>query len=197
LFESFDRLLLLESGGETVYFGDIGKDSSTLREYFARYGAECPVNVNPAEYMLEAIGAGIAPRVGPRDWKDVWLDSAEYQKVRREIAQIKAEGLAKPEPERSDSSTCTSILTLTIPVLDGSADATSFLYQLRLVTTRNNLALWRMPDYIFTRLYLCGFISLFVSLSFLQLGHSVRDLQFRVFAMYDLSMSLVIMFSDK
>ena len=27
LFESFDRLLLLESGGETVYFGDIGPDS--------------------------------------------------------------------------------------------------------------------------------------------------------------------------
>ena len=109
LFESFDRLLLLEAGGETVYFGDIGKDSSILREYFARYGAECPQNVNPAEYMLEAIGAGIAPRVGPRDWKDIWLDSAEYQKVRKEIDQIKAEGLAKPEPERSDSSTCTWI----------------------------------------------------------------------------------------
>ena len=49
LFESFDRLLLLERGGETVYFGDIGADSSTLRDYFARYGAICPSNVNPAE----------------------------------------------------------------------------------------------------------------------------------------------------
>lgn len=27
LFESFDHLLLLETGGETVYFGDIGSDS--------------------------------------------------------------------------------------------------------------------------------------------------------------------------
>ena len=49
LFESFDKLLLLESGGETVYFGDIGPDSSLLQEYFARYGAICPSNVNPAE----------------------------------------------------------------------------------------------------------------------------------------------------
>lgn len=49
LFESFDRLLLLESGGETVYFGDIGADASVLREYFARHGAVCPANINPAE----------------------------------------------------------------------------------------------------------------------------------------------------
>ena len=49
LFESFDRLLLLETGGETVYFGDIGPDARTVREYFSRYGAHCPHNVNPAE----------------------------------------------------------------------------------------------------------------------------------------------------
>ena len=28
LFENFDRLLLLQHGGETVYFGDIGKDAA-------------------------------------------------------------------------------------------------------------------------------------------------------------------------
>jgi energy-coupling factor transporter ATP-binding protein EcfA2 len=53
LFESFDRLLLLETGGETVYFGDIGPDSKFIREYLARHGATCPPNVNPAEFMLE------------------------------------------------------------------------------------------------------------------------------------------------
>lgn len=63
-------------------------------------------------------------------------------------------------------------------------DATSFLYQLKVVVQRNNIALWRSPEYIFTRLFISSFISLFVSLSFLQLGNSVRELQFRVFAMY-------------
>src|SRR6267142_6535327 len=49
LFESFDRLLLLENGGHTVYFGDIGPDSCVVREYFARHGAECPLQeANPA-----------------------------------------------------------------------------------------------------------------------------------------------------
>lgn len=49
LFQTFDKLLLLERGGETVYFGDIGPDAQVMREYFARYGAQCPSNVNPAE----------------------------------------------------------------------------------------------------------------------------------------------------
>lgn len=108
LFESFDRLLLLERGGETVYFGDIGKDSHVIREYFARNGAFCPPNTNPAEYMLEAIGAGLSQRVGPRDWKDVWLDSPEYQRVLAEIDEIKAGGLAVPVPEKTQTRTCKS-----------------------------------------------------------------------------------------
>ncbi len=110
LFESFDRLLLLERGGETVYFGDIGADSHVLREYFARHGAVCPGNVNPAEYMLEAIGAGVSPRIGDKDWKDVWLDSPEYQVVRKEIDAIKARGLAIPEADKKSLSTCESIV---------------------------------------------------------------------------------------
>lgn len=63
-------------------------------------------------------------------------------------------------------------------------DATSFLYQLGVVVRRNNLALWRSPEYIFTRLFISAFVSLFVSLSLLQLGNSKRDLQFRIFSMY-------------
>jgi len=168
LFESFDRLLLLERGGETVYFGDIGADSSNLRQYLDRHGAHCPSDVNPAEYMLEAIGAGVSPRIGDRDWKDVWLDSPEYEKVKQEINTIKATGLAKPVEDKRNI----------------TRYATPFWYQLKLVSVRNSVALWRSPDYIFSRLFVAGVVSLFVSLTFLRLGHSVRDLQFRVFAIF-------------
>jgi hypothetical protein len=41
-----DRLLLLQKGGETVYFGDIGPDSRILVDYFARNGAPCPPDAN-------------------------------------------------------------------------------------------------------------------------------------------------------
>ncbi|KAG6841566.1 hypothetical protein C0991_009601 [Blastosporella zonata] len=166
LFESFDRLLLLERGGETVYFGDIGEDSRVIRDYFARRGAICPANVNPAEYMLEAIGAGVSPRVGDRDWKDVWLDSEECRQAKEEILLIKERGLAKPVNKGMST----------------SSYATSFMYQLKTVSQRNMVALWRSPDYIFTRLFVSAFISLFISLCFLQVGNSLRDLQFRVFA---------------
>jgi len=52
LFENFDRLLLLQRGGQTVYFGDIGKDACVLIDYLRRHGANCPPDANPAEYML-------------------------------------------------------------------------------------------------------------------------------------------------
>ena len=51
LFENFDRLLLLQKGGETVYFGDIGRDAHVLLDYFHRNGADCPSDVNPAEWV--------------------------------------------------------------------------------------------------------------------------------------------------
>jgi ATP-binding cassette subfamily G (WHITE) protein 2 (SNQ2) len=89
LFESFDRLLLLENGGHTAYFGDIGPNSRVVRGYFARYGAICPQGANIAEYMLDATGAGIAPRIGHCDWKDIWLASPEFQLVRKEIRELK------------------------------------------------------------------------------------------------------------
>ena len=59
------------------------------------------------------------------------------------------------------------------------ADAAPFWFQLVTVTKRSLLALWRSPDYIFTRLFVHVFIALFTSLTLLQLGNSVRDLQYR------------------
>lgn len=106
LFESFDRLLLLEKGGETVYFGEIGQDSRVIREYFDHYGAHCPSNVNPAEYMLETIGAGVTPRVGDRDWKDIWLESPEFIKTKEEIGAIKKVALLEEEPDQTLMTTC-------------------------------------------------------------------------------------------
>ena len=56
--------------------------------------------------MLEAIGAGVTPRIGDRDWKDIWLESPECRAVQDEIAAIKREGLARPLAEKQKYSTC-------------------------------------------------------------------------------------------
>ena len=48
LFQVFDRLLLLKVGGKTVYFGDLGQNSTTLIEYLERNGArKCGPEENP------------------------------------------------------------------------------------------------------------------------------------------------------
>ena len=62
------------------------------------------------------------------------------------------------------------------------ADAAPFWTQVVTVTKRSLLALWRSPDYIFTRLFVHVFVALFTSLTLLQLGNSVRDLQYRASA---------------
>jgi ABC-type multidrug transport system ATPase subunit len=108
LFEAFDRLLLLGKGGNTIYFGDIGEDSYVMREYFARYGAPCPPNANPAEFMLEAIGAGISPKIGDRDWKDIWHESPECARIKVEIEEIKHVALTRSLCLTKKRSTCRS-----------------------------------------------------------------------------------------
>lgn len=50
LFEEFDDLLLLQSGGRVVYNGALGSDSRTLIDYFERNGGKkCSPYANPAE----------------------------------------------------------------------------------------------------------------------------------------------------
>ncbi|KAG9313752.1 P-loop containing nucleoside triphosphate hydrolase protein [Chiua virens] len=96
LFQLFDRLLLLRKGGQTVYSGDIGEKSTTVIEYFQRNGApRCSENANPAEYMLDVIGAG-ATATCTTDWNQIWKDSPEAARLETELEQIHADGRSRP-----------------------------------------------------------------------------------------------------
>lgn len=63
--------------------------------------------------MLDAIGAGLAPRIGDRDWAEIWLDSPEYQRSLEEIKQIKEGALLTPEKEDRETTTCTPFCSKT------------------------------------------------------------------------------------
>ncbi|ORY35845.1 ABC-2 type transporter-domain-containing protein [Naematelia encephala] len=167
LFQSFDRLLLLQRGGQTVYFGDIGPDSRDLIAYLEANGAPVPGNVNPAEFMLEAIGAGSRRRIGG-DWHKKWVDSELFAHTKKEITRLNEEALAVPLPDKSHD----------------SEYATSFMFQLKTVLARTNAALWRNADYQWTRLFAHIAIALVVTLTFLQLDNSLESLQYRVFALF-------------
>ncbi|KAK1634653.1 P-loop containing nucleoside triphosphate hydrolase protein [Colletotrichum phormii] len=96
LFQRFDRLILLARGGRTVYFREIGKNSQTLVDYFVRNGGlECPPGANPAEYMLEVIGAAPGAHTDI-DWPAVWRQTPEYQSVQYELTRLCSGGPARP-----------------------------------------------------------------------------------------------------
>uniref|UniRef100_L7IWL3 ABC transporter domain-containing protein n=1 Tax=Pyricularia oryzae (strain P131) TaxID=1143193 RepID=L7IWL3_PYRO1 len=88
LFQRFDRLLLLARGGRTVYFGEVGRNSATLIDYLQRNGAPpFKDGLNPAEYMLDVIGATARSRSKDVDWPTIWRNSPEYQEVQAELAR--------------------------------------------------------------------------------------------------------------
>jgi ATP-binding cassette, subfamily G (WHITE), member 2, SNQ2 len=79
-----------------VYFGDIGRNSTTLIHYFENNGARrCSPDENPAEYMLDVIGAG-ATATSQKNWHDVWKHSKEAAEVQREVDEIQHDGLNRP-----------------------------------------------------------------------------------------------------
>lgn len=181
LFENFDRLLLLQRGGQCVYFGDIGKDAYVLRDYLKHHGAVAGKSDNVAEFMLEAVGAGSRPRVGSRDWADIWNDSPELANVKDTISQLKedratAVSQADPSMQREYAS--------------------PFFHQLKIVMKRTNLSFWRSPNYLFTRLFNHVVIALLTGLTYLQLDDSRSSLQYKVFVMFQITVLPALVMSQ-
>ncbi|KAH7265415.1 ABC-2 type transporter-domain-containing protein [Fusarium redolens] len=172
LFQRFDRLLFLAKGGKTVYFGDIGENSKTMTSYFERYGGHaCPPEANPAEWMLEVIGAAPGSHT-ELDWFQTWRDSPEYQDVQAELERIKRE---KQGVEDTD-------------VDDGSYRefAAPFMVQLKEVLFRVFQQYWRTPVYIYSKAALCSLVALFIGFVFFRAPNSIQGLQNQMFAIFNL-----------
>lgn len=133
LFEYFDELLLLKSGGRVVYHGSLGKDSRDLIDYFEKNGAKkCPPRANPAEFMLEAIGAG-NPDYKGQDWGDVWAASPEHSERSREIETMISERRNASKNQKTD---------------DDREYAMPLGTQISTVVHRTFVSYWRSPDYM-------------------------------------------------
>ena len=169
LFENFDRLLLLQRGGQCVYFGDIGKDAHMLIDYFRRHGADCPAKANPAEWMLDAIGAGMTARIGDKDWGEIWRESEEFAATKQAIIEMKEARI---------------YAVGSAPKVQEKEYATPLIHQIRIVVRRQQIAYWRSPNYGFTQLFNHMAVSLFTGLAFSNLDNSRTSLQYRVFIIF-------------
>ena len=144
LFQRFNRLLFLAKGGRTVYFGEVGKNSSILRNYLEANGANpCPADANPAEWMLEVIGAapGTATEI---DWPAVWRASPEYQATRGELQRLK-----ETRPRETESASASDDKSLY------NEFAAPGSVQLLEVLQRVFQQYWRTPSYIYSKMALC------------------------------------------
>ncbi|KAG2131012.1 ABC-2 type transporter-domain-containing protein [Suillus clintonianus] len=168
LFQVFDRLLLLRKGGQTVYFGDIGDKSSTLLEYFERNGApHCDENANPAEYMLDTIGAG-ATATSSVNWHDIWKRSPEAAELQVQIDRIHADGRARPSVETERH----------------TEFATSWIHQAVILTKRNYLAYWRNPTYLVAKIILNIAGGLLIGFTFYNSNDTLQGTQNKLFSIF-------------
>ncbi|KAF7374594.1 Brefeldin A resistance protein [Mycena sanguinolenta] len=146
LFQIFDRLLLLRKGGQVVYFGDIGANSSTLIHHFESNGSRpCDPSENPAEFMLDVIGAG-ATATSAKDWEAVWRSSPESGKARAELERIHAEGRGRGAVKATFTSDY----------------ATSWMEQATRLLGRDFRFRWRDPTYLIAKLVLNIAAGLFI-----------------------------------
>ncbi|CAK7227501.1 Multidrug resistance protein [Sporothrix eucalyptigena] len=175
LFQRFDRLLFLAKGGKTVYFGDIGENSHTLTKYFERNGAPpCPAEDNPAEWMLEAIGAAPGSH-SDIDWHQTWRNGPEYKAVQEELERLEVERSANEETPGHTSENAAM-----------REFATSMPAQLAIVTKRVFQQYWRTPSYIYSKFILCISVALFIGLVFLNAPLSLQGLQNQMFAIFNI-----------
>jgi ABC-type multidrug transport system permease subunit/ABC-type multidrug transport system ATPase subunit len=170
VFCMFDTLLLLAGGGKTAYFGDIGQGGETVKDYFRRYGAPCPEGTNLADHILDVV-SGSGTTWHGKDWSQTWLSSPEHGIVTKELDTMIRSAATLPSNTADDH--------------DGHEFATTLWEQIRLVTWRTSLSLYRNTDYINNKIAIHAITALFNGFSFWKIGYSVNDLQMRVFTIFN------------
>jgi len=178
LFQRFDRLLFLAKGGRTVYYGDVGKNSRILVDYFVRNGGfPCPPSANPAEWMLEVIGAAPGSHTDI-DWPQAWRHSPEYAEVKRHLAELKSERGQAEALERTMSSQKRE---------DKAAYrefAAPFGEQLLETCRRVFQQYWRSPSYLYSKFVLCACSGIFIGFSLFQMPNTQQGLSNQMFGIF-------------
>lgn len=151
-----------------------------LLDYFRKNGAVCPPNANPAEWMLDAIGAGQAPRIGAKDWGEIWRSSTELANAKEEIVRIKAERIQSVGSQK----------------VNQKEYATPLWHQIKVVNRRTYTAFWRSPNYGFTRLFNHVSIALIAGLAYSNLDDSRASLQQRIFVIFQTTVLPAIILSQ-
>ncbi|PFH48337.1 hypothetical protein AMATHDRAFT_65762 [Amanita thiersii Skay4041] len=168
LFQVFDKLLLLQKGGKTVFFGDIGHNATNLINYFEESGSrKCRPGENPAEFMLDVIGAG-ATATTDKDWHQVWVESHLCRRATEDLEHVHTESRKQPPVKATFNGTF----------------ATPWTRQTRNLIMRQYQYYWRDPTYLMSKLMLNIVGGLFIGFTFFKSKYSIQDTQNKIFAIF-------------
>eukprot|EP01087_Luapelamoeba_hula_P008964 TRINITY_DN2282_c0_g1_i1.p1 TRINITY_DN2282_c0_g1~~TRINITY_DN2282_c0_g1_i1.p1 ORF type:complete len:1497 (-),score=261.71 TRINITY_DN2282_c0_g1_i1:27-4118(-) len=202
LFGLFTHLCLLKKGGYQTYFGPIGDgsdaDFSVLLGYFEELGFKCPPHKNPADFILEASGAGIAAgrTDKPIDFASRFSNSNQFGKLkdtlreRRELSErMHKSTKSRPESGAPGDSQLEGVAPekkkgLLARYRESRRYAAPYYMQFYYLMKRGLLSYWRDPEGMRTRVVRALFLGVFFGTLFLQVEDDQRGAANRVSLLY-------------
>lgn len=170
IFNSFDSLLLLRRGGQTVFYGELGSNSEYLVSYFQGAPSVKPIveHQNPATWMLEVIGAGTSSSsLSVTDFHAYYKHSPLCEVNTARVNALCTDNSASKENTKEIQS-CG--FRQVASALTGDSDAvphykycaTTF-EQAKQVMRRATMSYWRSPSYNFVRMAISVIIAVLFS----------------------------------
>jgi ABC-type multidrug transport system ATPase subunit/ABC-type multidrug transport system permease subunit len=172
MFESFDEIILLKSGGHMIYCGPLGQHSSKIIEYFESISGVPSIskNYNPATWILEVTSKSVGV-----DFAEMYKNSTLHQQ-NKELAKR----LSSPPPSHSKD--------LDFP----SRYSQNGFGQLKACLWKQYWSYWRSPSYNLRRIMFILMLSLLFGSLFFNQAKKIHNQQslFNIFG----SMYCTVMF---
>nr|XP_017234537.1 PREDICTED: pleiotropic drug resistance protein 3-like [Daucus carota subsp. sativus]XP_017234538.1 PREDICTED: pleiotropic drug resistance protein 3-like [Daucus carota subsp. sativus] len=160
IFEAFDELILLKSGGRVIYSGSLGQNSSNVIEYFERIPGVASINknYNPATWMLEVTSKSAEAELG-LDFAQVYQSSALHERNKEMVKSLSI------PPSGS------------VDLLFPTRFSQNSWGQFKSCLWKQHLSYWRSPSYNLMRLMFMIFSSFLFGLVFWDQGKKINNQQ--------------------
>ncbi|KAI7981818.1 Pleiotropic drug resistance protein 3 [Camellia lanceoleosa] len=164
IFEAFDELILLKSGGRIIYSGPLGQHSGSVIEYFEDISGVPKIknNYNPATWMLDVTSTSAEAELGV-DFAQVYKNSVLYQNNRELVNRW-----STPPPDSKELYFATRF-------------AQNGWGQFKCCLWKQHLSYWRSPAYNLQRFVYMIVASFLFGVLFWEQG---KKLTSRAFSMY-------------
>ncbi|KAH1114108.1 hypothetical protein J1N35_007486 [Gossypium stocksii] len=160
IFEAFDELILMKTGGHIIYSGPLGQNSMRVVEYFQNIPGVPKIkdNYNPATWMLEVTSTSVEVGNGI-DFAQIYKGSTLCKENKELVKQ-----LSSPTPGSKD---------LYFP----TRFPQNGLEQFKACLWKQCLSYWRSPAYNLTRIVFMTASSLMFGVLFWRQGKNINNQQ--------------------